>query len=60
MPGPAMTGRLGRMTTSRAPKPAAGPGRPVDRPVLAGLFLAVVAGVAWTVGMIYTVVAWPL
>ncbi len=56
----AMIGRLGRMTTHRAPKTAAGPAtQPVERAVMAGLVLAVVAGVAWTAGMIYTLIEWP-
>ncbi len=59
MPAPAPPGSLGRMTTHRAPKPVAG-GRPVERAVTVGLALAVVAGLGWTVGMIYTLVQWPL
>ncbi|MFD6292108.1 morphogenic membrane protein MmpA [Streptomyces sp. NPDC060205] len=47
------------MTTHRAPKPAAGPTQPVERAVMAGLALAVLAGVAWIAGMIYTLVEWP-
>ncbi|MGW0823422.1 morphogenic membrane protein MmpA [Streptomyces sp. NPDC002845] len=46
------------MTTHRAPKPAATPSQPVERVVLAGLLLAVVAGLAWIGGMIYTVTGW--
>ncbi|MER7836926.1 hypothetical protein ABTY98_13690 [Streptomyces sp. NPDC096040] len=46
------------MTTHRAPKPAADPAQPVERAVNAALVLAVVAGFAWIVGMLYTVVAW--
>ncbi|MDQ1034925.1 hypothetical protein QFZ75_001341 [Streptomyces sp. V3I8] len=46
------------MTTHRAPKPAAGPARPAERTVMAGLVLAVVVGVAWTVGMVCTVIGW--
>ncbi len=61
MPDPAPTGRLGRMTTThRAPKPAAGPGRPVGRAVTAGLVLSVVTGIAWTAGMVHTVIGWRL
>ncbi|MCX4903672.1 morphogenic membrane protein MmpA [Streptomyces sp. NBC_00878] len=48
------------MTTHRAPKPAASPSQPVERAVMAGLLLAVIAGVAWIAGMIYTVMGWPL
>jgi hypothetical protein len=47
------------MTTHRAPKPLADPERPVERAVTAALILAVVAGLAWIGGMIYTVVQWP-
>lgn len=60
MPAPAPPGSLGRMTTHRAPKPVAAGGRPVERAVTVGLALAVVAGLGWTVGMIYTLVQWPL
>ncbi|MER6349449.1 morphogenic membrane protein MmpA [Streptomyces sp. NPDC001595] len=48
------------MTSHRAPKPLADPERPVERAVNAALVLAVVAGLGWIVGMIYTVVQWPL
>ncbi|MFI1411180.1 morphogenic membrane protein MmpA [Streptomyces sp. NPDC020707] len=49
------------MTTHRAPEPAAGPAtQSAERPVLAGLALAVLAGAAWTTAMIYTLIAWPL
>ncbi|MFJ2260263.1 morphogenic membrane protein MmpA [Streptomyces sp. NPDC087844] len=48
------------MTTHRAPKPAAGPAtQPVERAVMAGLALAILAGIAWTAGMIYTLLDWP-
>ncbi|WP_185931077.1 MULTISPECIES: morphogenic membrane protein MmpA [unclassified Streptomyces] len=47
------------MTTHRAPKPVAG-GRPVERAVTVGLALAAIAGLGWIVGMIYTLVRWPL
>lgn len=53
-------GRLGGMTTHRAPQPLADPGRPVERAVNAALILAVLAGLGWIVGMIYTLVQWPL
>lgn len=46
------------MTTHRAPHPSAHPGRPVERAVVAGLVLAVGAGLAWIGGMIYTIVEW--
>ncbi|PSM39719.1 hypothetical protein C6Y14_29985 [Streptomyces dioscori] len=59
MSRPAMIDRLGRMTTHRAPEPAAGPTQPAERAVMAGLALAVVAGVAWTAAMIYTILDWP-
>ncbi|MCZ9344712.1 hypothetical protein NGM37_43890 [Streptomyces sp. TRM76130] len=35
-------------------------GRPVGRSVKAGMVLAVVAGVAWTSGMIWTIGGWVL
>ncbi|MET8167943.1 morphogenic membrane protein MmpA [Streptomyces sp. NPDC057456] len=47
------------MTTHRAPKPLADPNRPVERAVNAVLILAVLAGVGWIAGMIYTLVHWP-
>ncbi|MCT9010041.1 hypothetical protein N4G66_35280 [Streptomyces rhizosphaerihabitans] len=53
-----MIGKLIRMTTHRAPKPAADPARPVERAVTAALVLAVPVGLAWMGGMIYTVMAW--
>ncbi|WP_217552481.1 morphogenic membrane protein MmpA [Streptomyces sp. GbtcB6] len=46
------------MTTHRAPKPAAAPAPSAERAVNAALFLAVVAGFAWIVGMLYTVLEW--
>lgn len=46
------------MTTHRAPKPAASPSQPVERTLMAGLVLAVLAGVGWIAGMIYTVMGW--
>lgn len=46
------------MTSHRAPKPAAGPAQPVERAVLAALTLAVLAGLGWIAGMIWTVTAW--
>ncbi|MFC4465680.1 morphogenic membrane protein MmpA [Streptomyces xiangluensis] len=46
------------MTTHRAPKPAASPSQPVERALMAGLVLAVLAGVGWIAGMIYTVMGW--
>ncbi|WP_196217950.1 morphogenic membrane protein MmpA [Streptomyces blattellae] len=52
------------MTTHRAahrsPKPLADPGRPVERAVNAVLILAVLAGLGWIGGMIYTVLEWQL
>ncbi|MCQ9130726.1 MULTISPECIES: hypothetical protein [Streptomyces] len=48
------------MTTHRAPKPLADPSRPVERAVNAALVLAVLAGLGWIVGMVYTLVQWPL
>ncbi|WP_189220497.1 MULTISPECIES: morphogenic membrane protein MmpA [Streptomyces] len=46
------------MTTRRAPKSAAGSVRPADRAVTAGMLLAVLAGIAWLVGMVWTVTGW--
>ncbi|WP_399892366.1 morphogenic membrane protein MmpA [Streptomyces sp. BBFR51] len=46
------------MTTHRAPEYPAQPARPVERAVVAGLVLAVGAGVAWIGGMIYTIAGW--
>ncbi|MEU0228038.1 hypothetical protein ABZ177_27300 [Streptomyces sp. NPDC006284] len=47
------------MTTHRAPRQSAHrPGRPVERAVVAGLVLAMAAGVAWIGGMIYTIAGW--
>ncbi|MFE6622675.1 morphogenic membrane protein MmpA [Streptomyces sp. NPDC008086] len=48
------------MTTHRAAKPLADPDRPVERAVTAVLVLAVVAGLAWIGGMIFTVAGWTL
>ncbi|WKX17407.1 morphogenic membrane protein MmpA [Streptomyces sp. HUAS CX7] len=46
------------MTTHRASKNPAEPGRPVERAVVAGLVPAVGAGLAWIGGMIYTIAGW--
>ncbi|MFI6208221.1 morphogenic membrane protein MmpA [Streptomyces sp. NPDC051041] len=46
------------MTTHRASESAAHPDRPVGRAVTAGLVLALLAGLGWTAGMIYTVAGW--
>ncbi|MFG3322251.1 morphogenic membrane protein MmpA [Streptomyces sp. NPDC048171] len=43
------------MTTRRTPEY---PARPVGRTARAGLALAVVAGLAWVGGMIYTLAGW--
>ncbi|QDI67822.1 hypothetical protein CD934_03425 [Streptomyces calvus] len=48
------------MTTHGATKSVAADGRPVERAVTVGLTLAVLAGLGWIVGMIYTLVEWPL
>ncbi|CAL9641460.1 morphogenic membrane protein MmpA [Streptomyces griseomycini] len=48
------------MTTHRAPKPAAPSAHPVERAVTIGLVLAVLAGLGWIAGMIYTLLEWPL
>ena len=55
-------GRLALMTThrARASKPLADPNRPVERAVTAALVLAVLAGLGWIGGMIYTVAGWSL
>jgi hypothetical protein len=53
-----MIGRLCRMTTHRAPKPAASPTQSVERAVTTGLLLAVLAGLAWIAGMVYTLTGW--
>ncbi|CAM5656172.1 putative protein OS=Streptomyces tendae OX=1932 GN=F3L20_14865 PE=4 SV=1 [Streptomyces tendae] len=50
--------RVDGMTAPRAPKYSAQPGRPADRAVAAGLVLAVIAGLAWMGGMIYTIAGW--
>lgn len=60
MPGRGPGGRLGRMTTHRAPKPVADPTQSVERAVTIGLILAVLAGLGWIAGMIYTIAEWPL
>ncbi|MGW3355104.1 morphogenic membrane protein MmpA [Streptomyces bungoensis] len=46
------------MTTHRSAKPLTGPAQSVERPVTAALTLAVVAGLAWTGGMVWTLLAW--
>jgi ferric-dicitrate binding protein FerR (iron transport regulator) len=55
------------MTTRRAPeqvahhpahRPVHRPARPVERAVVAGLVLAVGAGLAWIGGMVFTIAAW--
>ncbi|MET9912413.1 hypothetical protein ABZZ74_37445 [Streptomyces sp. NPDC006476] len=52
------------MTTHRAraakPRPLADPNRPVERAVNLALVLAVLAGLGWICGMIYTVAGWSL
>ncbi|MFJ9814936.1 morphogenic membrane protein MmpA [Streptomyces sp. NPDC101151] len=48
------------MTTHRAPKPLADPNRPVERAVNAALVVAVLAGLAWIGGMLWTLVGWQL
>ncbi|MCH5670675.1 morphogenic membrane protein MmpA [Streptomyces gilvus] len=50
------------MTThrARAAKPLADPNRPVERAVNAALVLAVLAGLGWICGMIYTVAGWSM
>ncbi|WP_193242120.1 morphogenic membrane protein MmpA [Streptomyces phaeolivaceus] len=46
------------MTTHRAPKPAVSPTQTVERAVTTGLLLAVIAGLAWIAGMVYTLTGW--
>ncbi|MET9116926.1 hypothetical protein ABZX38_22410 [Streptomyces longwoodensis] len=48
------------MTTHRAAEPLTDPHRPVERAVTVALALGVPAGLGWIVGMVYTLVAWPL
>ncbi|MEU1315887.1 morphogenic membrane protein MmpA [Streptomyces tibetensis] len=48
------------MTTHRAPKPVAAPTQTVERAVTIGLILAVLAGLGWIAGMVYTLAEWPL
>ncbi|MEF9907834.1 morphogenic membrane protein MmpA [Streptomyces sp. P9-A2] len=47
------------MTTCRASKPVAPAVRPTGRAMAFGLALAVLAGVGWIAGMIYTVLERP-
>ncbi|MFC8517113.1 morphogenic membrane protein MmpA [Streptomyces cylindrosporus] len=49
-----------RTTARRSPKPLVDPNRPVERAVTAALVLAVLAGLGWIAGMIYTVAGWSL
>ncbi|MBA2810409.1 hypothetical protein E0500_024190 [Streptomyces sp. KM273126] len=46
------------MTTHHTSKPAASPTQPIERAVMAGLVLAVIAALAWIGGMLYTVTGW--
>ncbi|WP_374211656.1 morphogenic membrane protein MmpA [Streptomyces sp. YS415] len=48
------------MANQRSPKPLADPERPVERVVTAALVVAVLAGLGWICGMVYTVAQWPL
>ncbi|MBX9392633.1 hypothetical protein K4749_03235 [Streptomyces sp. TRM72054] len=48
------------MTAHRAPKPLAHPTRPVERAVTLALVLAVLAGLGWIGGMIYTLAEWSM
>lgn len=50
----------GGMTTHRAHKPLADPERPVERAVTAALVVGVLAGLGWIVGMVWTLVNWPV
>ncbi|GAA0196136.1 hypothetical protein GCM10009536_64700 [Streptomyces thermocarboxydus] len=49
-----------RMPTHRTTRPHRTPVRPTTRAVTLGLALAVLAGVGWVAGMIYTLITWPL
>ncbi|KUN77762.1 hypothetical protein AQJ66_32835 [Streptomyces bungoensis] len=53
-----LTGQAPPMTTHRSAKPLTGLAQPVERPVTAALVLAVVAGLAWTGGMVWTLLGW--
>ncbi|MEU9332648.1 hypothetical protein AB0D49_05700 [Streptomyces sp. NPDC048290] len=46
------------MTTHHAPEPLTEPGRPVGPVVTAALVLAVLSGLGWIAGMIYTLMEW--
>jgi hypothetical protein len=46
------------MTTHRAPKAVSHPAQHVERAVTAALLLAALAGLAWIVGMVVTVLEW--
>lgn len=46
------------MTTRRAAQHPTSPAQPVERPVAAALAVAVVAGLAWTGGMVWTLLGW--
>ncbi|MCP8707361.1 hypothetical protein QWL27_30095 [Streptomyces thermocarboxydus] len=48
------------MPTRRTTRPRPTPTRPTARAVTLGLSLAVLAGVGWVAGMIYTLITWPL
>ncbi|QOV44134.1 morphogenic membrane protein MmpA [Streptomyces chromofuscus] len=48
------------MTTHRAQEPLARPGRPVGRSVTFALVPAVLAGLGWLGGMIYTLAEWSM
>ncbi|MFI9766738.1 morphogenic membrane protein MmpA [Streptomyces sp. NPDC052415] len=48
------------MANQGSPKPLADPERPVERVVTAALVVAVLAGLGWICGMVYTVAQWPL
>jgi len=52
-------GKVWGMTTHRAAKPLADPGRPVERAVTAALVVGVLAGLGWIAGMVYTLLEWP-
>lgn len=50
--------RAGAHDDTPSPKPPTAPTQPIERAVTAGLPLAVIAGLAWIVGMVYTLTGW--
>ncbi|MBR8638489.1 hypothetical protein KEF29_02370 [Streptomyces tuirus] len=60
MPGRRPRRQAGAHDNAPRPKPVAGPTQTVERAVTIGLILAVLAGLGWIAGMIYTIAEWPL